>query len=401
MSESAPVLETQEGSHRRDKLVPLILFLAFIGMLFRPLLVHDVVAVSTGVAQGWFRLGCDVLVVLIIAVTLFIIVTGRIGAIAFNTFREAVRNRILYFILLFALVLMASSGIVQELAVSAHNRIIRDLGLASVSFFGLMVAVFVGISLVYNELERKTIYTIVSKPVHRYQFLLGKYFGLLLTIYVIVGIMTVFFFAVVNYHEMTTDDAIFDAITYRDTAGQLHAVDNPGMAQLTFTVKCMGLSAIKAVANLFGFMLSAEGVSSAILVVIGMTCLELMIVTAFAILYSSFSTPTLSAVLTVMTFAAGRLSEDLLRFADRVQRKAIEAVSAQSFADLGTWTQIKVYFAQAAVYLVPNLDSLNVSEEAVYQGHVEIWRYSALYAVLYTICVLSIAVVVFHRRNFK
>ena len=80
--------------------------------------------------------------------------------------------------------------------------------MSAISFFGLLVAILVGISLVYNELDRKTIYTIVSKPLHRHQFLLGKFFGLLLTIYVIVAVMTLFFFVVLNYQAQTTDRAL-------------------------------------------------------------------------------------------------------------------------------------------------------------------------------------------------
>jgi len=401
VSDQTPVLEESEASGWRDKLLPLIFFLGLLALLFRPLFRHDLQAVSTGAEGAWINFGADLLTFVILVVTLFVIVAGRIGAIAFNTFREAVRNRILYFILLFALVLMASSGIVQELAVSAHGRIIRNLGLVCVNFFGLMVAVFVGISLVYNELERKTIYTIVSKPVHRFQFLLGKYFGLLLTIYVIVGIMTIFFFVVLNYHAMTTDDALIDAITYINEDGQRLLVDNPAAAQTMFTLRSAGKAIVMGVANLFGFMLSDAAVSSAVLIVIAMTCLELMIITAFAILCSSFTTPTLSAVFTVLTFVAGRLNEDILRFAVRVLRSAVEQSGAGNFAELGLWTQAKVLFAQGAVHLVPNLDSLNVSEDLVYAGQVELWRYPVLYALCYTICVLSIAVVVFHRRNFK
>ncbi|HRR31918.1 MAG TPA: ABC transporter permease subunit, partial [Candidatus Sumerlaeia bacterium] len=114
---------------------------------------------------------------------------SKIWAIAFNTFKEAVRNRILYILLVFALLIMASSGIVGELTISARERIITDLGITSINFFGLLIAIFVGIGLVYNELDKKTIYTIVTKPIDRHQFLIGKYLGLLLTIYINILIM--------------------------------------------------------------------------------------------------------------------------------------------------------------------------------------------------------------------
>ncbi|MFH0793744.1 MAG: ABC transporter permease subunit, partial [bacterium] len=106
---------------------------------------------------------------------------SKVYAIALNTFKEAVRNRILYILLIFALVLMGSSGVISDLSIAEPEKIVKDLGLAGINFFGLLIAIFIGIGLVYNELDKKTIYTIVSKPIDRHQFLLGKYFGLLLT----------------------------------------------------------------------------------------------------------------------------------------------------------------------------------------------------------------------------
>lgn len=401
MSESAFINQAPRAGVR-EKILPAVVVLAVVGLLFRPLLWHDVQMLRQAAdSTNWINLGADALTFLIIAVALVVIVSGRIGAIAYNTFREAVRNRILYFILLFALVLMASSGVIRELAVSAHDRMIRNLGLMCVSFFGLMVAVFVGISLLYNELERKTIYTIVSKPVHRYQFLLGKYFGLLLTVYVIVAIMTVFFFAVLNYHAMTTDEKLLEVMTELRDDGYRHYVDDAAAKQMVYTFRCMAVGLGRGVLNVFGFMLSPEAVSGNILVVVGRTCLELMIVTGLAILFSSFTTPTLSAVFTVLTFIAGRLNEDILRFADRVLQNALKEGGAAQFGDLGAAVQVKVFLAQVAAHLVPNLDSLNVSDIAVKQGIAEVWRYPGLYALCYTICILSISVVVFHRRNFK
>jgi len=76
-------------------------------------------------------------------------------AIALNTFKEAVRNRILYILLIFALIIMGSSGIISDLSIAAEDKIIKDLGVASINFFGLLIAIFVGIGLVYNEIDKK------------------------------------------------------------------------------------------------------------------------------------------------------------------------------------------------------------------------------------------------------
>ena len=114
----------------------------------------------------------------------------RIRAIALNTFREAVRDKILYSLLFFALVMIGGSVLVADLTIGEYGKIIRDLGLASISIFGLLIAIFVGIGLIYKEIERKTIYTIASKPVPRWEFLVGKYLGLVATLAVQVGIMS-------------------------------------------------------------------------------------------------------------------------------------------------------------------------------------------------------------------
>src|SRR5512136_35955 len=114
----------------------------------------------------------------------------KIVPIALNTFRENVRDKVLYNLVIFAFLLIASALILGELSIGQEVKIIVDLGLASVSLVGGMMAVFIGIGLVYKEIDRRTIYNIVSKPVERYQFLLGKFLGLLMTLSVNVCVMT-------------------------------------------------------------------------------------------------------------------------------------------------------------------------------------------------------------------
>ena len=405
--------EFEPGSQStwRDKIWPLLLWLGLITLLFRPLLWNDIREIASPAlgadkkpvppsGQAGWNLAVDLVCYLLCCFTLVQLIVGRIGFIALNTFREAVRNRILYFILFFALILMLASGVVKELSIAAHDRIVTNLGLSCISFFGLMTAVFVGISLVYNELEKKTIYTIVSKPVHRFQFLLGKFFGLLLTIYVIVGIMTVFFFAVFNYQAQTSDQASENVLySPPDAQGTRHLVEHPGLAKTAFLAKAMGKSVAQSAGNVLGFPSGA--VSQNMLIAVAMICLELMIITAVAVLFSSFSTPSLSAMFTVMVFAAGRLNEDILRFANRVVVDALKERGAATFAALPLAVKIKVWFAQFFALIVPNLDSLNVSSSVVYSDQISVWRYSVLYAFCYTGMVLMLAILIFRKRNFK
>jgi hypothetical protein len=113
----------------------------------------------------------------------------KVWAIILNTFREAVRDRILYAIVFFAVLILLLSTIMDVITIGQRSKIIIDSGLASISIFGTLIAIFVGINLVYKEIDKRTIYTIVSKPVARWQFLLGKYFGLVLTLLVEVAAM--------------------------------------------------------------------------------------------------------------------------------------------------------------------------------------------------------------------
>src|SRR3569832_38076 len=113
----------------------------------------------------------------------------RIAAIARNAFREAVRDRVLYNLVLFVLILTGASIFIGELSGGQERKVIVDLGLSAMLLFGAFIAIFVGVGLVYKEIERRTIYAIFAKPVGRGEFLLGKYLGLCLTLAVNVSVM--------------------------------------------------------------------------------------------------------------------------------------------------------------------------------------------------------------------
>src|SRR5215204_2959568 len=113
----------------------------------------------------------------------------RIAAIARNAFREAVRDRVLYNLVLFVLLLTGASIFIGELSGGQERKVIVDLGLSAMLLFGVFISIFVGVGLVYKEIERRTIYAIFSKPVGRGEFLVGKYLGLCLTLLVNVVVM--------------------------------------------------------------------------------------------------------------------------------------------------------------------------------------------------------------------
>ena len=114
----------------------------------------------------------------------------RIWAVALNTFKETIRNRVLLNILIFAVALILLSLVVGEWSMYQQVKVIKDFGLSAMSIFGLLIAVFIGIRLMVQELEQKTIYLIVSKPIRRWEFVFGKYLGLSITLALNVFLMS-------------------------------------------------------------------------------------------------------------------------------------------------------------------------------------------------------------------
>src|SRR5690606_33864388 len=115
---------------------------------------------------------------------------GRIWAIALNTLREAVRNRVLAVLFVFAVALMAFSVVLGELSLNEEVRVMKDLGLAGTSLVGTVIALFLGVNLLSKELDRKTVYFVIPKPLHRWEFLVGKFFGLAGTMVLLVLLMS-------------------------------------------------------------------------------------------------------------------------------------------------------------------------------------------------------------------
>jgi ABC-type transport system involved in multi-copper enzyme maturation permease subunit len=253
----------------------------------------------------------------------------RISAIALNTFREAVRDRILYSILAFALLLIGASAILASLSIGQEGRIVKDLGLASSSLFGAFIAIFLGIGLVFKEIERRTIYAIIAKPIHRFQFLLGKYIGLVLTLLVTVGMMALL------------------------VVGLAWAIDG------YWTPGLLAAAALDFIA--------------------------LMIVTAVALLFSTFTTPTLSAIFALGVFLIGRLSGDLKIFADQ-------------FAGLGLRLIVN------GIYLVlPDLSRFQIGSRVVNALPLDsaAVTWTVLYGLAYILMLLFLAIGIFQRRDFK
>ena len=134
-----------------------------------------------------------------------------VAVIALNTFKEAVRDRILYLLLFFAATAILFSRVLALLTVGDRMKIIKDVGLASISLFGALIAILIGTGLVYKAIEKRTIFTLISKPIRRPEFLLGKYFGLVLTLAVMLACMGVIFLALVFIQTGAVELKLFAA----------------------------------------------------------------------------------------------------------------------------------------------------------------------------------------------
>lgn len=133
----------------------------------------------------------------------------NIGIVAWNTFREAVRDRVLYNLVFFALLMMAAAVLVGQISIDIEKTVIISLGLTAVSVIGLLIAVFIGVGLVSKEMDKRTLYALLAKPVSRWEFLAGKFGGLVLTLAVNTAAMAAGLFLVLLYvkHSLERSDA--------------------------------------------------------------------------------------------------------------------------------------------------------------------------------------------------
>src|ERR1700682_3854486 len=142
---------------------------------------------------------------------------SRIGYIAFNTFREAVRDRVLYNLIAFAILLSGAAILVGEISIDIERLVVVNLGLTAVTLFGVVIAIFIGIGLVSKEIDKRTLYTVLSRPVRRWEFIVGKFFGLsgtliVNTVCMAIGVFAALFY--VSHHFERSDVGILVALYF-------------------------------------------------------------------------------------------------------------------------------------------------------------------------------------------
>ncbi len=251
----------------------------------------------------------------------------RIIAIAQNTFRESIRDKVLYVLLFFAAVTILGSKALGWISIGQDIKIVKDIALSATSIFGILIAIFVGTSLIYKEIDKRTLYTILSQPMHRYEFILGKYLGLV----ALLAVVTVVMGAVSSVYILLL-------------GGTLHT---------TFFL--------------------------AILLIYG----KLMLITAFAVLMSSMTSPILGAIIVFSVAVFGHATEvfrDLPPQFDGTSAKAI---------------------LEAVYYLVPNLSNFDIAREAAngieVSGSYVLWV--LVYGSMYTVMLLILAALAFEEKD--
>lgn len=306
---------------------------------------------------------------------------ARVWAIAINTFREAVRDRVLYGVLGFAIAVLLFTLAIAELSLDQQERVVHDLGLASISLFSVVVAVFLGSSLLYKEIERKTLYVILPKPIRRHEFLIGKYLGITLTAVVFVAIMGAL--------------QLWIAAVQAGAPGALVLLTPPALlgglglavwrardrTSVLLPWSLLALAACAGVAASGGVALGPT--LGALVLDVG----EVAVVAAVAMFFSSFSTPFLTGVLTIGVWLVGRSADEMATMRSRVLPDAVR--------DL----------LHGLAWIVPNLNLFVPPRRALAEvvggvGPAEYVASAMGYGALYAAILIALACVVFRRRDF-
>lgn len=255
---------------------------------------------------------------------------NSITVIATLTFKKAIREKIFYSLLSFALILIVFSMALGNITYGQPVKIIKDFGLGAISLVGVLIAVFVGINSIYKEIESKTIYLILAKPVSRLNFLIGKYLGISLVLLCEVIFMTTSIFLLLKF---------------------VYGESLPWYM-------CYAILTI---------------------------WIEIQLILAVALLFSTFSTPFLSGMFTLGVFAIGHLTNDFRMLVEGSQNERIKALSS------------------AVYYIFPNLENLNYSTQVVHALEIDMTLYfkSIAYGAVYSCLMLAIAVLIFSNRDIK
>jgi ABC-type transport system involved in multi-copper enzyme maturation permease subunit len=257
---------------------------------------------------------------------------SRISIVARNTFREAVRDRVLYNLVFFALLMIASAVIVGQISMAIETVVMVSLGLSAISLIGLLIAVFTGVGLVSKEIDKRTLHAVLAKPLRRWEFLLGKFAGLVLTLTVNTAAMAAGLFLAILFvkHSIVRGDAV-------------------------------------------------------VLVAVYFILLKLALVVALAMLFSCFTSPLLAILFTGGLYVAGLFVAQLRNLQTTQMTPQMQKV----FSILS--------------FLLPNFENYDVMGAAAHGRSIaaSLIVHNTLYTALYCAIVLSVAAVIFSRKDLK
>ena len=256
----------------------------------------------------------------------------RMVIVARNTFREAVRDRVLYNLVFFALLMIASAVVVGQISVDIESVVMVSLGLSAISLIGLLIAVFTGVGLVAKEIDKRTLHAVLAKPLRRWEFLVGKFAGLTVTLAVNLAAMAAGLFLAlwVVKHSIARGDAV-------------------------------------------------------VLVAVYFILLKLMLVVALAMLFACFTSPLLAILFTGGLYVAGL-------FVSELRSLQVTNLTPQMQKFLGVLS-----------YVLPNFGNYDVMGAAAHGRSVAgmLILHNTLYTALYCAIVLSVAAVIFSRKDLK
>jgi ABC-type transport system involved in multi-copper enzyme maturation permease subunit len=268
----------------------------------------------------------------------------RIGLVAWHVFKESVRDRVLYGIGAFALVLVAASVLIGQITAGQDLKIIKDLGLATIEIAGALMTIFIGVGLVSREIDRRSIFALLSKPLPRWEFITGKYLGLVLTIAVNLWTMALALYIMLAWQNWTSPESI----------------------RLSW---------------------SAPAMDPRLLIVMVMITAEMALLTAVALFFSTFSSSALlSIIFTFGLFVSGLASADLRHFKDIVD---VNPAVASIVSTIG--------------WALPAFSEFDIKSQIVHGLPVApglVWGMLA-YAVVYSAALVALATALFARREFK
>lgn len=253
----------------------------------------------------------------------------KILAVALNTFRESVRQKIFFILFIFGFTLLLISFFLYPLSVGEQSKIIRDFGLSAISFFNILLIIIIGSTLIHKEIEKRTIYLVVTTPVEKKEIIIGKFLGLFLLIIINIVIMEIMHQILIFFTDKKFDFSLFIAF--------------------------------------FPFLF------------------ECSILISFLILFSTFSSSILSAIMGFLIYIIGHFIESLKLFAEISKIKIIKLIS---------------YFFY---YILPNFENFNIKSNIVY-GEMPSFNYflfSISYGTIYTVIILFLAIIILERKEFK